>query len=166
MINGSKMWITNANVADVGIVYAKTDPTAGHKGVSAFVVETSTPGFGVQRVPCRVLGKLMPTNALSFDDLRVPAENLLGAEGEGFKVAMNAMDFGRLTVAARSVGLAQACLDAATEYGDMREAFGQKIGSLPDDQAPDRRHGLRGRGRPASRLPRRRALRRGLGADT
>jgi glutaryl-CoA dehydrogenase (non-decarboxylating) len=130
VVNGSKMWITNANVADVGIVYAKTDPAAGHKGVSAFVVETSTPGFGVQRVPCRVLGKLMPTNALSFDDLRVPASNLLGAEGEGFKVAMNAMDFGRLTVAARSLGLAQACLDAATEYADMREAFGQKIGGF------------------------------------
>jgi len=130
VINGSKMWITNADVADVGIVYAKTDPEAGHRGVSAFVVETSTPGFGVQRVPCRVLGRLMPTNALSFDDVRVPASQLLGAEGEGFKVAMNAMDYGRLTVAARSLGLAQACLDASVEYGDMREAFGQKIGGF------------------------------------
>jgi glutaryl-CoA dehydrogenase (non-decarboxylating) len=130
VVNGSKMWITNANVADVGIVYAKTDPSAGHKGVSAFVVETATPGFGVQRVPCRVLGKLMPTTALSFDDLRVPVSHLLGAEGEGFKVAMNAMDFGRLTVAARSLGLAQACLDAATGYADMREAFGEKIGAF------------------------------------
>ena len=130
VVNGAKMWITNANVADVGIVYAKTDPTLGHKGVSAFVVETSTPGFGVQRVPCRVLGALMPTNSLSFDDMRVPAENLLGEEGEGFKVAMNAMDYGRLTVAARSLGLAQACLDASLEYANVREAFGQKIGSF------------------------------------
>jgi glutaryl-CoA dehydrogenase (non-decarboxylating) len=130
VINGSKMWITNANVADVGVVYAKTDLEASHRGVSAFVVETSTPGFAVQRVPCRVLGKLMPTNGLTFDDMRVPAANLLGAEGEGFKVAMNAMDFGRLSVAARSLGLAQACLDASLEYANFREAFGQKIGSF------------------------------------
>jgi alkylation response protein AidB-like acyl-CoA dehydrogenase len=130
VLNGSKMWITNANVADVGIVYAKTDPEAGHKGVSAFVVETSAPGFGVQRVSCRVLGALMPTNSLTFDDVRVPAANLLGAVGEGFKVAMNAMDYGRLTVAARSLGLAQACLDAAVDYANIRDAFGQKIGSF------------------------------------
>jgi glutaryl-CoA dehydrogenase (non-decarboxylating) len=130
VITGTKMWITNANVADVGIVYCKTDPHAAHRGVSAFVVETATPGFSVQRVPCRVLGKLMPTNGLTFDDMRVPASNLLGTEGAGFKVAMNAMDFGRLTVAARSLGLAQACLDASLEYADVRQAFGQKIGAF------------------------------------
>jgi glutaryl-CoA dehydrogenase (non-decarboxylating) len=77
-----------------------------------------------------VLGKLMPTNAITFDDVRVPAGNVLGAEGQGFVVAMNAMDYGRLSVAARSVGLAQACLDAAVEYANLREAFGQKIGSF------------------------------------
>jgi glutaryl-CoA dehydrogenase (non-decarboxylating) len=130
VINGSKMWITNANVADVAIVYAKTDPSAGHQGVSAFVVPTDTPGFETTRVPCRVLGKLMPTNAVSLTDVRVPAHFMLGAEGEGFKVAMNAMDFGRLSVAARSLGLAQACLDASLEYANFREAFGQKIGSF------------------------------------
>ena len=130
VINGAKMWITNANVADVAIVYAKTDPSAGHRGVSAFVVPTDTPGFEVTRVPCRVLGSLMPTNAISFTDVRVPAVNLLGQEGQGFVVAMNAMDFGRLSVAARSVGLAQACLDAALTYADQREAFGQKIGGF------------------------------------
>jgi alkylation response protein AidB-like acyl-CoA dehydrogenase len=130
VINGAKMWITNANVADVAVVYAKTDPAAGHKGVTAFLVPTSTPGFEATRVPCRVLGKLMPTNALSFTDMRVPAANVLGAEGQGFAVAMNAMDYGRLSVAARSVGLAQACLDAALEYADQRVAFGQKIGEF------------------------------------
>ena len=130
VLNGAKMWITNANVADVAIVYAKTDPAAGHKGVSAFVVPTDTPGFRATRVPCRVLGKLMPTNAISLDDVRVPAANLLGAPGQGFVVAMNAMDFGRLSVAARSVGLAQACLDAALAYADQRVAFGEKIGSF------------------------------------
>ena len=130
VLNGAKMWITNANVADVAIVYAKTDPAAGHRGVSAFVVPTSTPGFEAVRVPCRGLGKLMPTTAVSLTDVRVPADALLGAEGQGFVVAMNAMDYGRLTVAARSVGLAQACLDAALAYADERTAFGEKIGSF------------------------------------
>jgi glutaryl-CoA dehydrogenase (non-decarboxylating) len=128
IINGSKMWITNANVADVAIVYAKTDPSAGHKGVTAFVMPTNLPGFEARRVPCRALGKLMPTNSITFDDVRVSSRYVLGEEGEGFYVAMNAMDFGRLCVAARQVGLAQACLDAAVDYCNTREAFGQKIG--------------------------------------
>jgi len=130
VIDGTKMWITNANVADVGIVYCKTDPDAGHRGVSAFVVDTDTPGFTASRVKCRVLGNLMPTNGLTFDQMRVPADRLLGEEGQGFKVAMNAMDFGRVCVAARSLGLAQRCLDDAVEYADQRTAFGQKIGNF------------------------------------
>ena len=130
IINGSKMWITNANVADVVIVYCKTDTSAAHRGVSAFLVDTNTAGFEANRVKCRVLGSLMPTNSLTFTDMRVPADCMLGAEGEGFKVAMNAMDFGRLVVAARSLGLARACLDAAVEYADLRMAFGEKIGSF------------------------------------
>jgi glutaryl-CoA dehydrogenase (non-decarboxylating) len=130
VLNGSKMWITNANVADVAVVYAKTDPSAGHRGVTAFVVATDTPGFTATRVPCRGLGRLMPTNEVSLVDVRVPAEAVLGGEGQGFVVAMNAMDYGRLTVAARSVGLAQACLDAALAYADERVAFGEKIGTF------------------------------------
>jgi glutaryl-CoA dehydrogenase (non-decarboxylating) len=130
VLNGAKMWITNANVADVAVVYAKTDPAAGHRGVTAFVVPTSTPGFEATRVPCRGLGKLMPTNEVSLVDVRVPSSALLGDEGQGFVVAMNAMDYGRLTVAARSVGLAQACLDAALAYADERTAFGEKIGAF------------------------------------
>ncbi len=130
VLNGSKMWITNANVADVAVVYARTDPAAGHRGVTAFVVPTHTSGFEATRVPCRGLGKLMPTNSVSLVDVRVPAGNVLGEDGQGFVVAMNALDYGRLSVAARSVGLAQACLDAALEYADQREAFGEKIGSF------------------------------------
>jgi alkylation response protein AidB-like acyl-CoA dehydrogenase len=130
MLNGSKMWITNANVADVAVVYARTDPAAGHRGVTAFVVPTHTPGFEATRVPCRGLGKLMPTNSVSLVDVRVPASSVLGEEGQGFVVAMNALDYGRLSVAARSVGLAQACLDAALSYANEREAFGEKIGSF------------------------------------
>lgn len=130
IINGNKMWITNANVADVAIIYCKTDPKAKHKGVSAFLVPTDTVGFRASRVKCRALGNLMPTNGLTFTDMRVPASCMLGAEGEGFKVAMTAMDFGRLTVAARSLGLARACLDASLEYADLRTSFGEKIGSF------------------------------------
>lgn len=130
VINGAKMWITNANVADIAIIYAKTDPDAGHKGVTAFVVPTDTPGFQTQRVPCRVLGSLMPTNSITLDEVRVSADHVLGEEGEGFIVAMNAMDYGRLTVAARQVGLAQACLDAALQYAQDRQAFGQPIGTF------------------------------------
>ena len=130
VLNGSKMFITNANVADVAIVYAKTDPDAGHRGVTAFVVPTSTPGFQVARVPCRVLGSQMPTNSITLDGVRVPAGNVLGEEGRGFGVAMSAMDFGRLTVAARCVGLARACLDAALDYANQREAFGRRIGEF------------------------------------
>jgi glutaryl-CoA dehydrogenase (non-decarboxylating) len=130
VLNGSKMWITNANVADVAVVYARTDPAAGHRGVTAFVVPTHTKGFEATRVPCRGLGKLMPTNSVSLVDVRVPADSVLGEEGQGFVVAMNALDYGRLSVAARSVGLAQACLDAALGYADEREAFGEKIGSF------------------------------------
>jgi alkylation response protein AidB-like acyl-CoA dehydrogenase len=130
VLNGAKMWITNANVADVAVVYAKTDPAAGHKGVTAFVVPTDTPGLEVRRVSCRVLGKLMPTNSITFDDVRVSARYVLGEPGQGFVVAMNAMDFGRLSLAARQVGLAQACLDASVEYCNQRTAFGEKIGSF------------------------------------
>lgn len=130
VLNGAKMWITNANVADVAIVYAKTDPEKGHRGVSAFVVPTDTPGFSTQRVPCRVLGSLMPTNSITLDNVRVPSSALLGDEGEGFVVAMNAMDYGRLCLAARQVGLAQACLDASVKYANEREAFGEPIGSF------------------------------------
>lgn len=129
LINGSKMWITNANVADVVILYCKTDPSAQHRGVSAFLVDTTTRGFQASRVDCRVLGSLMPTNSLTFTDMRVPADCLLGAEGEGFKIAMSAMDYGRLVVASRSLGLTRACLDASVEYADLRTAFGEKIGS-------------------------------------
>jgi glutaryl-CoA dehydrogenase (non-decarboxylating) len=130
VINGAKMWITNANVADVAIVYAKTDPDAKHKGVTAFIVPTDTPGFEVTRVPCRVLGNLMPTNGLTFTDMRINKRYMLGEEGQGFTVAMNAMDFGRLSVAARQVGLTQACLDASVAYANEREAFGEKIGNF------------------------------------
>lgn len=130
VLDGAKMWITNANVADVAVVYAKTDPAAAHHGITAFVVPTSAAGFTTTRVPCRVLGALMPTTAITLDGVRVPADAVLGEVGRGFVVAMTAMDYGRLTVAARSLGLAQACLDAAVDYANTREAFGTTIGDF------------------------------------
>lgn len=130
VIDGSKMWITNANVADVAIVYAKTDPSLGHRGVTALIVPTDAPGFSATRVPCRGLGNLMPTNSVTLDGVRVPVTNRLGEEGQGFAIAMTAMDFGRLTVAARAVGLAQACLDSCVEHANTREAFGETLGSF------------------------------------
>lgn len=130
VINGSKMWITNADVGDAGILYCKTDPTARHKGISAFVVDRDTPGLEVRRISCSVLGNLMTTTELSFRDMRIPASQRLGEEGEGFSIAMSAMDHGRLVIAARSLGLARACLDASVEYANIRTAFGQKIGSF------------------------------------
>lgn len=128
VITGTKMWITNADAADVGILYCKTDPSAGHKGVSAFLVERGTPGFEVRRLKCSVLGNLMTTNELTFTEMRVSASQMLGAEGEGFRIAMGSMDYGRLVIAARSLGLARACMDASVEYARVRRAFGQEIG--------------------------------------
>jgi glutaryl-CoA dehydrogenase (non-decarboxylating) len=130
VIEGSKMWITNANVADVALVYCKTDPDARHQGVSAFLVDTATPGFAARRVPTAALGALMPSNELTFRRMRVSRSQLLGEAGQGFAIAMNAMDYGRLTVAARSLGLARACLDASLQYAGERRAFGKRIGEF------------------------------------
>jgi len=128
VLNGSKTFITFGTVADVGLVFAYTDPAQGAKGVTAFIVESGTPGFSARPMSTSALGKLMATSELVFQDCRVPEENRLGAEGEGFKIAMNAVDHGRLTIAARAVGLAQGCLDLMLDYARQRQAFGQPIG--------------------------------------
>jgi alkylation response protein AidB-like acyl-CoA dehydrogenase len=128
-LNGSKQWITFANAADTGILFAKTDPAAGHRGVSAFIVEPKTyNGFTANPIPMTGLSKSLCSNAVFLDDFVVPVENRLGEEGEGFKIAMNALEYGRLTVSSRSVGLAQACLDHAVEYANDRVVGGSPIG--------------------------------------
>ena len=164
VINGAKLWITNGNVADVALVYAKTDPSAGHRGVSAFVVPTDTPGFEARRVPCRGLGSLMPTTSISFTDVRVPASALLGAEGEGFTVAMNAMDYGRLTCLGPRgrprPGLPRRRALLRRHPGRLRGEDRQ----LPDGQEATGRHDLRGRGRPRARPGRGRGIPRGYAA--
>lgn len=127
VLNGSKRFITNAAVAQLYTVFAKTDPDAGHTGVSAFLVEADTPGFEVSRVEPKMGIKGSTTGELVFEDCRVPAENLLGEEGEGFSIAMRVLDRSRPGVAAQAVGLAQGATDYALEYARSRETFGRPI---------------------------------------
>ena len=127
VINGSKRFITNAGVASFYTVFAKTDPDAGHSGISAFVVEADTPGFSVTRLEPKMGISGSTTGELAFDDCRVPAENLLGKEGEGFKIAMRILDRSRPGVAAQALGIAQGSTDYALEYAKTRETMGKPI---------------------------------------
>ena len=127
VLNGSKRFITNAGVAQLYTVFAKTDPEAGHAGISAFVVEADTPGFEVARVEPKMGIKGSTTGELVFEEVRVPAGNLLGAEGDGFKIAMRILDRSRPGVAAQGLGLAQGATDYALEYAKTRETMGRPI---------------------------------------
>jgi isovaleryl-CoA dehydrogenase len=127
-LNGAKMWITFSDVADTGVLLAKTDPAAGHRGITAFVVRPKDqPGYRADPIPMGGLSKALRSSAVFLDDVFVPEQDRLGEEGEGFKIAMNALEYGRLTVSARLVGLAQAALDAATAYANERVVGGQPI---------------------------------------
>ena len=128
VLNGSKRFITNAGVAHLYTVFAKTDPEQGHAGISAFVVEADTPGFEVARVEPKMGIKGSTTGELVFEDARVPAANLLGDEGEGFKIAMRILDRSRPGIAAQGLGLAQGATDYALEYAKTRETMGKPIG--------------------------------------
>lgn len=127
VINGSKVFITNGGEADVYIVFAKTTPELGAKGVSAFIVEKNTPGLVIGKDEKKMGLHGSRTVQLTFEDMRVPAENLLGAEGEGFKIAMANLDAGRIGIAAQALGIAEAALSAATEYAKGRHQFGKPI---------------------------------------
>jgi alkylation response protein AidB-like acyl-CoA dehydrogenase len=128
VLNGSKRFITHGSVANVLTVFALTDPEAGgRKGMSAFIVEADTPGFAAPRVEHKMGIRGSPTAELTFDDARVPVANRLGAEGEGFKIAMATLDRSRLGIAAQAVGIAQGALDAAIGYAADRQQFGQRV---------------------------------------
>jgi len=127
VLNGSKRFITNAGIAQVYTVFAKTDPEAGHAGISAFVVEADAPGFEVARVEPKMGIKGSTTGELVFEDCRIPAGNLLGAEGEGFRIAMRILDRSRPGVAAQALGIAQGATDYALEYAKTRETMGKPI---------------------------------------
>ena len=127
VLNGSKRFITNAGVAQLYTVFAKTDPEAGHAGISAFVVEADTPGFEVARLEPKMGISGSTTGELTFDEVRVPRANLLGGEGEGFKLAMRILDRSRPGVAAQALGIAQGATDYALEYAKSRETMGRPI---------------------------------------
>ena len=127
VLDGAKRFITNAGVARLYTVFAKTDPEAGHSGISAFVVEADSPGFEVGRIEPKMGIKGSTTGEIFFDACRVPAENRLGEEGEGFRVAMRILDRSRPGIAAQGLGLAQGATDFALEYARSREAFGKPI---------------------------------------
>jgi len=131
LIDGGKLWTSNGSVADTVIVFAKTDPDAGHEGISSFVVRPAEDeGFVVEGTEDKLGDKGCPTAELSFDEMWVPAGRRLGEEGEGFVQALETLNGGRITIAARSVGIAQAALDAALEYSQQREQFDRPIGDF------------------------------------
>ena len=130
VLNGTKHFITNGGFADVVIVFAMTDKSRGSRGISAFIVEKTFPGFSVGKEENKMGIRGTNTSELIFEDCRVPAENLLGKEGQGFKIAMIALDAGRIGVGAQAVGIAQAAFEAAVEYAKTREQFGGPISRL------------------------------------
>jgi butyryl-CoA dehydrogenase len=129
-LNGSKMFITNAPYAEVYIVFAKTDPERGTRGMSAFIVEKDTPGFSVGEAEHKLGIRGSSTPPVYFTDCRIPREALLGEEGEGFKIAMQTLDGGRIGISAQALGIAQAALDAAVAYAKERVQFGKPIATL------------------------------------
>ncbi|WP_342433617.1 acyl-CoA dehydrogenase [Neobacillus sp. FSL H8-0543] len=127
VLNGSKMFITNGGEADVYIVFASTDPTRRTKGISTFIVDKNTPGLVIGKDERKMGLHGSRTVQLTFENMRVPAENLLGKEGEGFKIAMANLDVGRIGIAAQALGIAEAALEAATAYAKERRQFGKPI---------------------------------------
>ncbi|MBF0705213.1 acyl-CoA dehydrogenase [Alkalihalobacillus hwajinpoensis] len=129
ILNGSKIFITNGGEAEIYIVFAQTDKEKGHKGITAFIVEKGTPGFSMGKKEKKLGIRSSPTLEIIFEDCRVPVENRLGDEGQGFKIAMKTLDGGRNGIAAQAVGIAQGALDAATAYTKERKQFGKPIGA-------------------------------------
>ena len=130
VLNGTKMWITNGPDADVTVVYAKTDPQAGPRGITAFLVEKGFAGFSCAQKLDKLGMRGSNTGELVFEDCEVPAENMLGAEGRGVNVLMSGLDYERAVLAAGPLGIMQACLDVALPYVRERKQFGQAIGEF------------------------------------
>ena len=127
VINGVKQFITSGQNGDVAIVIAVTDKAAGKRGMSAFLVPTATPGYGVARLEDKLGQHSSDTAQINFDQCRIPAENRIGEEGEGYRIALSALEGGRIGIAAQSVGMARSALDVAIGYAKQREAFGTAI---------------------------------------
>ena len=130
IINGTKNFITNGETADIAIVMAKTDKTAGTKGISSFIAENTFEGYNVGKKEHKLGINASTTTELVFENMRVPAENLLGQEGKGFKVAMNTLNGGRIGIASQAVGIAQAAIEASVKFAKERVQFGKPIASF------------------------------------
>ncbi|MBC7237442.1 MAG: acyl-CoA dehydrogenase family protein, partial [Chloroflexi bacterium] len=128
ILNGEKMWISLADVADQFLIFAYTDKSQRHRGITAFIVEREFPGVETATIHGKLGVRAGNTGSISLQDVPVPVENRLGEEGEGFKIAMSALDNGRYTVAWGAVGLIRACLEASVRYANERQAFGVPIG--------------------------------------
>jgi alkylation response protein AidB-like acyl-CoA dehydrogenase len=129
-INGRKSWVSSGPYADFVVLYTMTAPEHRHRGVTAFLIETDRPGFVRGKVEPKMGIRASATSELLFEDYRCPTENRLGAEGDGFKIAMATLDGGRIGIGAQAVGIADAALEASIAYAKEREAFGQKIGTF------------------------------------
>ncbi|MBS4223458.1 acyl-CoA dehydrogenase [Lederbergia citrea] len=127
VLNGTKAFITNGGEADVHIVFALTDPSAGSRGVSAFIVEKNTPGLIIGKDEKKMGLRGSRTVQLTFEDMKVPVDNLLGKEGEGFKIALANLNIGRIGIAAQALGIAEAAFEAAVKYAGERKQFGKPI---------------------------------------
>src|SRR5437868_890439 len=127
VVNGTKQFITSGQNADIAILFAVTDPSAGRKGISAFIVPTSTPGYRVARLEHKLGQRASDTAQLVFEDMELTPDLILGAEGEGYKIALANLEGGRIGIAAQAIGMARAAYEAALAYAKEREAFGQKI---------------------------------------
>jgi alkylation response protein AidB-like acyl-CoA dehydrogenase len=130
ILTGSKNWVTNGEQAGIYLIFARTDPNAGQKGISAFVVERGSPGLVIGRPEDKMGLRGSDTVALSLDNLKVPIEQRLGAEGDGFRIAMEALDAGRIGVAAQALGVATAAFAEAIKYAQQRSAFGQTLSRI------------------------------------
>jgi butyryl-CoA dehydrogenase len=128
VLNGTKIWVSNGDISGVYVVFAKTDMAAGPRGITAFLVEGLFPGFRVSRYEEKMGMQLSPTVEIVLEDCRIPAENRLGEEGQGLRIALEALDSGRIGIAAQSVGLAQGAMEAAAKYAKTRRTFGKTLG--------------------------------------
>jgi alkylation response protein AidB-like acyl-CoA dehydrogenase len=130
ILNGTKSWVTNGGHSGLYIIFAKTDPAAGRRGITAFLVEPGAPGFRIARYEDKMGLRLSHSAELALEDCEVPADQVFGAEGEGLKIALAGLDSGRIGIAAQSVGVAQGALELAARYAKQRRAFGKSIGEF------------------------------------
>jgi butyryl-CoA dehydrogenase len=130
VLNGTKNWITSGKEADICVLIAHSNPAERHKGISAFIVDRNATPYGIGKVEDKLGIKGSSTTSLVFENVRIPAENRLGKEGDGFKVAMSTLDGGRIGIAAQALGIARAAFEEALKYSRERQAFGKYIGDF------------------------------------